>query len=157
MAGGRPKKEIDMAAVEKLALIQCTQEEIAEFLGVSVRTLQRNKEFCRVYKKGIDSGKMSLRRLQWKAAEKGNVVALIWLGKQYLGQSESPQELALKRAELDHRKWYEAEKLEIDKKVADVKLHGPIEEETEDDGFIEALEGKTKEVWEDAEQDEEEA
>ena len=90
---GRPKKKIDYELVEKLAYIQCTQEEISSILGISTRTLQRDKEFCRIYKNGMDNGKMSLRRLQWKAAEKGNNTMLIWLGKQYLGQTDK-QELA---------------------------------------------------------------
>lgn len=84
---GRPKKEIDYGTVEKLAGIMCTQEEIAYFLGVSSRTLQRDEEFCRVYKKAQETGKMSLRRMQWKLAEKNTAMA-IWLGKQYLGQTE---------------------------------------------------------------------
>lgn len=83
----RPKKEIDYTIVEKLASIQCTQEEIANFLDISVRTLQRDDEFCRVYKKGLDNGKMSLRRIQFKMAEKNPTMAL-WLGKQYLGQRD---------------------------------------------------------------------
>lgn len=83
----RPKKEIDYEAVEKLANIQCTQEEIANFLNLSVRTLQRDEEFCRLYKKGQDNGRMSLRRYQFKLAEKNTAMA-IWLGKQYLGQKE---------------------------------------------------------------------
>ena len=83
----RPKIEIDYETVEKLASIQCTQEEIANFLNVSVRTLQRDEEFCRIYKKGIDNGKMSLRRIQFKLAEKNPTMAL-WLGKQYLGQKD---------------------------------------------------------------------
>ena len=81
----RPKKSIDYEIVEKLSNIQCTQEEIANFLDVSVRTLQRDDEFCRIYKKGINNGKMSLRRYQYKLAEKNTAMA-IWLGKQYLGQ-----------------------------------------------------------------------
>lgn len=85
---GRPKKTIDYETVLKLAGLQCTQEEISNFLDISVRTLQRDEEFCRVYKKGMDNGRMSLRRMQYKAAEKGNVSMLIWLGKQYLGQSD---------------------------------------------------------------------
>lgn len=85
---GRPKKEIDYISVEKLANIQCTQEEIANFLGLSVRTLQRDEEFCRIYKKGQDNGKMSLRRMQYKLAEKNPTMA-IWLGKQYLGQKDN--------------------------------------------------------------------
>ena len=85
---GRPKKIIDYISVEKLANIQCTQEEIANFLGLSVRTLQRDEEFCRIYKKGQDNGKMSLRRMQYKLAEKNPTMA-IWLGKQYLGQKDN--------------------------------------------------------------------
>ena len=83
----RPKIQIDYITVEKLANIQCTQEEIANFLGISVRTLQRDDEFCRIYKKGQDNGKMSLRRMQYKLAEK-NASMAIWLGKQYLGQRD---------------------------------------------------------------------
>ncbi len=83
----RPKIPIDYNAVEKLASIQCTQEEIANFLNVSVRTLQRDEEFCRLYKKGLDNGKMSLRRIQFKLAEKSYAMA-IFLGKQYLGQKD---------------------------------------------------------------------
>jgi hypothetical protein len=93
--GGRPKKVIDYALVEKLATIQCTQEEIANILEVSTKTLQRDEEFCRIHKKGIEQGKSSLRRLQWKSAETGNTSMLIWLGKQYLAQREPKQELEL--------------------------------------------------------------
>lgn len=85
---GRPKKEIDYQTVEKLASIQCTQEEISNFLGISTRTLQKDEEFLRIYKKGLDNGKMSLRRWQYKKAQDGNVSMLIWLGKQYLGQTD---------------------------------------------------------------------
>ena len=87
---GRPKKEIDYDTVEKLASIQCTQEEIASFLNLSVRTLQRDEEFCRLYKKGQENGKMSLRRIQFKLAEKNTSMA-IFLGKQYLGQKDMPE------------------------------------------------------------------
>ena len=83
----RPKINIDYDVVEKLASIQCTQEEIANFLEVSVRTLQRDSEFCRIYKKGQENGKMSLRRYQFKLAEKNTSMA-IFLGKQYLGQKD---------------------------------------------------------------------
>lgn len=85
---GRPKKKIDYEQVEKLARIHCTQEEIAAILEVSTRTLQRDKEFCRVYKKATDTGRASLRRLQWKKAMEGHTGMLVWLGKQILGQTE---------------------------------------------------------------------
>lgn len=84
----RPKFKIDYEAVKKLASIMCTQEEIATFLGCDVRTLQRDEEFCRLYKEGKENGKMSLRRIQYKLAEKSYAMA-IWLGKQYLGQRDT--------------------------------------------------------------------
>lgn len=85
---GRPKFEIDYLSVEKLASIMCTQEEIASFLGCSTRTLQRDEEFCRIYKKGLDKAKISLRRNQFKLSETNTSMA-IWLGKQYLGQKDN--------------------------------------------------------------------
>jgi hypothetical protein len=86
--GGRPRFEIDYAMVEKLAGLQCTQEEIASFLGCSVDTLQADEKFSGLYKDGIAKGRMSLRRHQWRALEEGNSTMLVWLGKQYLGQRE---------------------------------------------------------------------
>ena len=88
MPAGRPKKEIDYVTVEKLANIQCTQEEIASFLGISSRTLLRDEKFKELFAKGRENGKMSLRRIQWKHAEK-SVPMAIWLGKQYLGQKDA--------------------------------------------------------------------
>lgn len=85
---GRPKKVINYELAEKLANIMCTQEEIATMFDCDVRTLQRDEEFCRVFKKGKENGKMSLRRMQYKLAEKNPTMA-IWLGKQYLGQKDT--------------------------------------------------------------------
>jgi hypothetical protein len=87
MPAGRPKIEIDYTTVEKLANIQCTQEEIASFHGISSRTLLRDEKFKELFAKGRENGKMSLRRIQWKHAEK-SVPMAIWLGKQYLGQKD---------------------------------------------------------------------
>lgn len=88
MSIGRPKKHIDYEVAEKLAAMMCTQEEIANYFDVCVRTLQRDEEFCRCYKRGMDKGRMSIRRQQYKSAEAGNVTMQIWLGKNYLGQSD---------------------------------------------------------------------
>lgn len=90
---GRPKKPIDYEATEKLAMMMCTQEEIAAYNDVSCRTLLRDEKFCHAYKKGIEKGKMSLRRQQLKLVEEGNPTMAIWLGKQYLGQKDK-QEIA---------------------------------------------------------------
>lgn len=88
MPAGRPKKEIDYEIVKKLANIQCTQPEIASVLEVSLRTLQRDEKFSEIYEEAKETGKASLRRIQWKHAEKSSAMA-IFLGKQYLGQKDN--------------------------------------------------------------------
>lgn len=91
MPAGRPKKKLDYDLIERLAMLQCTQEEIASAVDCHVRTLQRDDEFCRIYKKGMDHGRRSLRRYQWEAVEKGNTGMMVWLGKQYLGQKDKTE------------------------------------------------------------------
>jgi len=87
MAGGRPKIEIDYKLVEKLAMIACTQEEIAAVLGCSVDTLQRDAEFCGIYKDGLHKCRVSLRRKQFALADK-NAAMAIFLGKNLLRQRD---------------------------------------------------------------------
>lgn len=94
--GGRPRKEIDQHTFEKLCEIQCTLEEIANVLRVSEDTVERwcrrtyERGFADTYKKFSAHGKSSLRRYQFEAARKGNATMLVWLGKQWLGQSDKP-------------------------------------------------------------------
>lgn len=90
--GGRPKFVIDYEQAEKLAGIQCTQAEIASVLGCTVKTLVADKKFVEIYKNGMESGKASLRREQWRQAEDGNTTMLVWLGKQYLGQKDKSEQ-----------------------------------------------------------------
>lgn len=88
---GAPKKEVDVKVLRNLLEIQCTLTECAHVLGVSTDTLKRNYED--VINQGKTLGKVALRRAQWKnAIEKNNVTMQIWLGKQCLGQSDSPLE-----------------------------------------------------------------
>jgi len=82
----RPRKRIDPEIVERLAMIGCTTAEIASVCECSSDTLERR--FAAILRKGREKGKSSLRRMQWKAAESGNVTMMIWLGKQLLGQRE---------------------------------------------------------------------
>lgn len=84
--GGRPLKHVDENLLKALAQIHCTMKEMSSVVGVSVDTLEsRFAELIRVAQEG---GKSSLRREQWKAAQKGNIHMLIWLGKQWLGQRD---------------------------------------------------------------------
>ena len=87
---GRPKKyDIDTEEIVKLSSFGCTNTEMASFFGCSPDLLE--KSYSDYIVKGKDQGKRRLRKLQWHAAEKGNVVMLIWLGKQYLGQSDKQE------------------------------------------------------------------
>ena len=83
---GRPPKSVSPNQVERLAGIGCTQEEIGVVLGVSVDTLARN--YAEPLKRGSATLNVSLRRLQLNKAKRGNIVMMIWLGKQLLGQSD---------------------------------------------------------------------
>lgn len=86
---GRPKIVIDPNIVQGLAEIFCTMEEIASVVGCSVDTLERR--FADVIKRGRDTAKGSLRRVQWQTAQKGNATMQIWLGKQYLDQKDGQE------------------------------------------------------------------
>lgn len=95
MAKRGPKlTEIDQVQFEKLCGIQCTQLEIACWFLCSDDTIDRwckrtyGKKFAEVFNEKRKRGAISLRRMQWQTAEKGNVAMQIWLGKQYLGQSD---------------------------------------------------------------------
>lgn len=89
---GRPRIEVNEELIYSLARIFCTQEEISTITGVSVDTLHRN--YADVIKKGNDNGRMSLRRKQFQSAIAGNTTMLIWLGKNLLGQKDSPLQLS---------------------------------------------------------------
>lgn len=90
----RPQKPISWSDVEKLCGLQCTEEEIAQFLEISVDTLHRackreyRISFAEYFRQKRGVGKISLRRSQWQLAQKGNAAMLIWLGKQYLDQRD---------------------------------------------------------------------
>lgn len=94
MAAGRPKKEIDKKIFENLCGLQCTLEEIAGVFDCSVDTIERwckreyRETFAEVYKKHSAKGKTSLRRIQFKLAEKSAAMA-IFLGRNYLGQKNN--------------------------------------------------------------------
>lgn len=91
---GRPQIEINQKQFENLCGILCTEEEIAGFFNCSVDTIERwckrtyKENFADTYKKHSAKGKMSLRRAQFKLAEKSAAMA-IFLGKNYLGQRDS--------------------------------------------------------------------
>lgn len=90
---GRPRKFINPKEFENLCAMQCTETEICAFFGVSDRWMldwckrTYNKTFFEVFREKREAGHISLRRSQFKLAEK-NPTMSIWLGKQYLGQRD---------------------------------------------------------------------
>lgn len=90
---GRPKKQIDKKQFETLCGLQCTMLEICDALDVSDKTLNAwckrvyGEYFSEVFAKKRGIGKISLRRMQFRLAEK-NASMAIWLGKQYLEQRD---------------------------------------------------------------------
>ena len=86
----RPKKyNIDTEQVEKLASFGCSNTEIASFFGCSKDLI--SKSYSTNIAKGKDKGKIRLRQLLWKSAERGNVAMQIWLSKQYLGMADKQE------------------------------------------------------------------
>jgi hypothetical protein len=87
---------IDPVELEKLCAMQATDEEIAAWFGVSTRTIERRRKvrrFADVMDRGRARGRVSVRRMQMKLLEAGNATMGVWLGKQYLGQTD----------QIDHR------------------------------------------------------
>lgn len=105
---GRPKKEISWPTLEELCKIQCTEKEIADVLGVCVETLSRavkaekKMTFAEYYALASEGGKTSIRRMQYKLAMEGDRTMLIFLGKNYLGQSDNPQRAGLDKEKFRH-------------------------------------------------------
>jgi len=95
---GRPKIEIDYDQVKRLCQIFCTQEEICNFFGISVDTIERRfqerygKTFQEKYKQFSVDGKISLRRKQFKRCEEGSDTMLVWMGKNHLGQKDKNEQ-----------------------------------------------------------------
>jgi len=88
VAVGRDKTVIPPEEVYKLAQLGCKDTEISEWFGIDSNTLRYN--FSAELSKGRAALNISLRRAQINTALSGSAVMLIWLGKQYLGQSDNP-------------------------------------------------------------------
>lgn len=94
--GGRPRmllNERGAAVIKRMAEIMCTNEEIADVLGVGVDLItndNNNAVFQAAKREGQVKGKMSLRREQFTIAEK-NANMAIFLGKNYLDQKDKQE------------------------------------------------------------------
>lgn len=96
---GRPRKTwsaIEEDQFRKLCSIFCTRSEVASIMGVDVRTLDRlvsehfpeSPTWPEAFDRFSSAGRASLRRKQFEVAMGGDRAMLIFLGKNYLGQSD---------------------------------------------------------------------
>ena len=92
-------KDINSEDVRKLSEKFWTKSEIAAFLNCHVDTI--TNRFQEIFLKGRENGKAKLRDLQFKSANSGNVTMQIWLGKQYLDQTDKTQVSNLSETELE--------------------------------------------------------
>jgi hypothetical protein len=90
---GRKPVNIDLEQLEKLCGLQCTDEELAAFLGVNVRTIERRRRreasFAAVMVRGRAKGRISVRRELYLQAVQGKITALIFLAKNELGYRDA--------------------------------------------------------------------
>jgi hypothetical protein len=87
----RPKTKIDLTELEKLCAMQCTDEEIAAFFDVSIRTIERRRKvprFREIMDRGRAKGRISVRRLLHRSAAAGNIAAIIFSAKNLLGYKD---------------------------------------------------------------------
>lgn len=93
---------IDKKSFEQLCTLQCTREEVCSFFDCSYSTLDKwckvtyAMPFKSIYDQKHKKGLVSLRRKQFQVAmggdgEKPNVTMLIFLGKNYLKQTDKQE------------------------------------------------------------------
>lgn len=94
---GQHGATINLEQFKSLCGMLCTEKEICDFFSVSHDTLNRwchdnfGMTFGEAWGKFTSFGKISIRRYQFKLAESNPTMA-IWLGKQYLGQTDTEKE-----------------------------------------------------------------
>ena len=93
---GRPRIELDPKQAKIFGYFRATYDTMAEQIECHVDTIRAamqddKSEFSKAYKKGFSGMKMKLSEAQVKTAIKDrNPTLLVWLGKQYLNQKDSP-------------------------------------------------------------------
>lgn len=91
----KPKIEIDLDEVARLAECGLTQGEISDALGISSRTFYNRKaqvaEFAEKVKQGRARGVVIATNALWQLIEDGNFAAIRFFLKAKAGWSETPQ------------------------------------------------------------------
>ena len=85
---GKKYKVHDRDVIKRLAAIMCSYEEIGGIIGMTEEGVK--KRFKKVIDAGRAQGKESLRKAQFTRALDGDTRMQVWLGKNYLNQSDQP-------------------------------------------------------------------
>jgi hypothetical protein len=83
---GRPRKILDEELIARFIGKGFTVEYVADYMGVSASTLYDN--YSDALRKGRVFRNGCLQAKQLNKAMKGDTTLLIWLGKQWLGQTD---------------------------------------------------------------------
>lgn len=83
------RHDIPPEKVKMLASFGCTYIEIGKYFGCSEKAIRTR--FRTEFEQGKEEMKLTLRQLQWKNAQNGNTALLIFLGKNYLNQTDKSQ------------------------------------------------------------------
>ena len=94
---GRPRIKLNKKQFETLCGFQCTLAEIASYFNVDEKTVLAwcertyHMSFSSIFEQKRGKGKISLRRRQFQKAMDGDTTMLIWLGKNWLGQTDKKE------------------------------------------------------------------
>ena len=94
-AGGRRKIPIDLDRITRFGAIHSTVTDAARELGIPPSTLytklERDRDVREAWEKGEAQSRNAVRHKQLSKALAGDNVMMIWLGKNWLGQLDSPE------------------------------------------------------------------
>lgn len=88
---GRPKANVDLEAVTELAAEGNTLKDTLSAIGICKATFYNRKDILKAFEQGRSLLRVNLRHWQLASAKSGNPAMLIWLGRNWLGQSENPE------------------------------------------------------------------
>ncbi len=88
------KNPYDLKQVKLMGFFHASYETMAYILGTTAdrifKLMKNDKAFRNAYKRGEADLKLKLAQAQINLALSGNAQMLVWLGRNYLGQTDTP-------------------------------------------------------------------
>jgi len=137
---GRPRVSFDFRQLDELCKLHCTKDEIANILGVSLKSLERRifeetgLTFGSYFKQKSSHGKRSLRKKIRDMAESGHWGAAQHLARHWLGEWDKQEvEINIKPTIIETVDGTPALELGITQQVEDLKEVGEGTEDEDED------------------------